>query len=83
MPNILGENFVDLQKEQLNEKIQTIEKNVAYWLDITEYELDTAQAMLKSYPDYKERLIKKLTQNYCKQLLDQTKEFQLWIKSKL
>lgn len=128
-----------------------MEKNVAYWLDIAEYDLDTAQAMLDTgrylyvgfmchqviekmlkaywsqvleepplkihhlsrlakqsgliaemtesqlifmdeleplniesrYPDYKERLMRKLTQNYCVQLLKQTKEFQSWIKDRL
>lgn len=35
------------------------------------------------YPSYKERLMKSLTKEYCKELLNQTKDLQLWIKNKL
>ena len=35
------------------------------------------------YPSYKERLMKSLTQEYCQQLLEKTKDLQKWIKNKL
>ena len=35
------------------------------------------------YPSYKERLFRSLTKEYCVDLLKQTKELQLWIKSRL
>lgn len=35
------------------------------------------------YPSYKERLMKSLTQEHCRWLLEQTKELQSWIKNKL
>lgn len=35
------------------------------------------------YPSYKERLMKSLTAEKCDELLKQTKELQIWIKSKL
>lgn len=35
------------------------------------------------YPSYKEQLLRTLTPEYCKTLLSNTKELQLWIKSKL
>lgn len=35
------------------------------------------------YPSYKERLMKSLTKEYCTELLNQTKDLQLWIKNKL
>ncbi len=35
------------------------------------------------YPSYKEQLVKALTPEYCRELLTQTNELQLWIKTKL
>ena len=35
------------------------------------------------YPSYKERLIKTLTEERCKELVKQTDELRLWIKSRL
>ena len=35
------------------------------------------------YPSYKERLMKSLTKEYCEQLLEQTKELQQWIRTRL
>ncbi len=35
------------------------------------------------YPSFKERLFHSLTPEYCKQMLDNTKDFFQWIKSKL
>ena len=35
------------------------------------------------YPSYKERLLKSLTDSYCSELIKQTEELTLWIKSML
>ena len=35
------------------------------------------------YPEYKAQLAKRLTKDFCRQLIDDTKELQSWIKSKL
>lgn len=35
------------------------------------------------YPSYKERLLKSLTPDYCKELINSTKVLHTWIKSKL
>ena len=35
------------------------------------------------YPSYKEQLMKRLTPDYCKQLLNRTNELRLWIKDRL
>ncbi len=35
------------------------------------------------YPSYKEQLMKALTPEYCKELLDTTDELRIWIKDKL
>lgn len=35
------------------------------------------------YPSYKERLMKSLTPDRCKELIKQTDELRIWIKSKL
>lgn len=35
------------------------------------------------YPSYKERLLKSLTEERCVELLNKTKELQIWIKSRL
>lgn len=35
------------------------------------------------YPAYKERLLRSLTDEYCKELIKQTEELASWIKSKL
>ena len=35
------------------------------------------------YPFYKEQLMKVLTSEYCKELLEKTKALQLWIKDRL
>ena len=35
------------------------------------------------YPSYKEQLMKVLTPEYCKELLDKTKALQLWIRDRL
>ena len=35
------------------------------------------------YPSYKEALSRGLTQDFCRSIIDRTKELQLWIKNKL
>jgi len=35
------------------------------------------------YPDYKSRILVSLNEGVCKNIMDQTKQMQLWIKSKL
>ncbi len=35
------------------------------------------------YPSYKEQLMKVLTSEYCKELLEKTRALQLWIKDRL
>ena len=35
------------------------------------------------YPSYKERLLKSLTKEYCKKLIESTQELHSWIKSRL
>ncbi len=35
------------------------------------------------YPSYKERLMKSLTADRCKELIEQTDKLRIWIKSKL
>ena len=35
------------------------------------------------YPSYKEQLLKSLTPEYCKELLNRTNELRLWIKNRL
>lgn len=35
------------------------------------------------YPSYKEQLMKRLTPDYCKQLLNRTNELRIWIKDRL
>ena len=108
------------------------EEKVKYWLDLVDYDLDTAETLynggrwlyvafmchqviekvLKAYwtatqddeppythnlerlamgsmniearyPSYKEALSRGLTPDYCRSIIDRTKEMQSWIKSKL
>ena len=35
------------------------------------------------YPEYKEKLLKGLSEEYCKQLINETESLSLWIKQKL
>ena len=35
------------------------------------------------YPSYKDKLMKNMTLEYCKELLEKTKSLQLWIKKRL
>ncbi|MDA3954974.1 MAG: HEPN domain-containing protein [Bacteroidales bacterium] len=128
-----------------------MDKNIKYWIDLSDYDLETAEAMLKSkrylyvgfmchqtiekifkayftrlknetapfshslsylakrgefyesfsenqkdfidqieplniearYPSHKERLMRSLTESKCLEIIQKTKEIQLWIKAKL
>jgi len=56
--------------------------------DMTEAQLDFIDKLEPlnieaRYPSYKERLMKSLNANRCKDLLNQTDELRIWIKSKL
>jgi len=56
--------------------------------DMTEEQLDFIDALEPlnieaRYPSYKERLMKSLNVERCKQLLKQTNELRVWIKSRL
>ena len=72
----------------------------AYWLDIADYDLDTAEAMHQTgrwlyvafmchhniearYPEDKEELARTLTPQACRQIIDETKQMQQWIKEHL
>ena len=35
------------------------------------------------YPEYKERLAKRLSPKYCKKIIEQTKTLQKWIKEQI
>jgi len=129
----------------------TTEEKVAYWVDLSDYDLETAEAMFETkrylyvafmchqviekifkacysklkeetppfthkliylaqhggfydwlteeqrdfaheiepfnietrYPEYKDRLAKRLTESYCKRLIEQTKILQKWMKEQL
>ena len=131
--------------------MMTKEEKVAYWLDIADYDIETAEAMYKTkrwlyvafmchqaiektlkaywcktlssdppythnltrliegstlekemtdeqldlidtlipmniqarYPEYKDQLSRMLTKEYCRNLIDDTKQLQKWIKNKL
>lgn len=104
---------------------------ITYWIELSDYDLETAQAMLETrrflyvgfmchqviekalkaywskvleepplkihhlsrlalksglmarYPSYKELMMKVLTPEYCKELLNKIKTLQLWIKGRL
>jgi hypothetical protein len=68
-------------------------EKVKYWLDLSDYDYDTAVAMQQSgrylfniqsrYPSHKEKLMQGLTKERCEEILKNTKELQLWIKAKL
>ena len=74
--------------------MMTIEEKVAYWLDLAEYDMETseqqkfvAQLMPMNiearYPEYKEQLARMLSKERCRTIIDETKQLQQWIKSKL
>jgi len=85
-----------------------MDDKVKYWIDLSDYDLDTALAMLESrrylyvgfmchqtidqieplnietrYPSYKERLLKSMNEQKGREILNETKQLQEWIKTKL
>lgn len=67
-------------------------EKVKYWLDLSDYDYDTAVAMQQSgrylYVGFMchqtiEKLLQGLTKGKCKEILKNTKELQSWIKAKL
>ena len=85
-----------------------MDDKIKYWIDLSDYDLDTALAMLESrrylyvgfmchqtidqieplnietrYPSYKERLLKSLNEQKSREILNETKQLQEWIKTKL
>ena len=72
---------------------QVIEKALkAYWSKVLEEpplkihhlsRLALKSGLMARYPSYKELLMKVLTPEYCKELLNKTKTLQLWIKGRL
>ncbi len=53
------------------------DKQVNFVLEVEPFNIETR------YPDYKERLARRLTPDYCKTLISQTKTLQQWIKQQL
>ena len=85
-----------------------MDDKIKYWIDLSDYDLDTALAMLESrrylyvgfmchqtidqieplniearYPSYKERLLKSMNEQKGREILNETKQLQEWIKTKL
>ena len=85
-----------------------MDDKIKYWIDLSDYDLDTALAMLESrrylyvgfmchqtidqieplniearYPSYKERLLKSMNEQKSREILNETKQLQEWIKTKL
>lgn len=50
---------------------------VSYWKELADYDVEAR------YPSYKDELAKKLTPEYCRILINRTKEMKLWIESML
>ena len=50
---------------------------VAHWLDIADYNIDAR------YPEDREALSRTLTDEFCRRMIDETKQLQQWIKDKL
>ena len=69
----------------------TAEEKINYWIELSDYDLETASAMLQTkrylyvggYPDDKKELAKKLNHAKCVEILDKTKNLQQWTKEKL
>ena len=53
------------------------EEQVDFVLEIEPFNIETR------YPEYKERLMRRLTASYCERLLKQTKAIQQWTKEQL
>lgn len=65
------------------------EEKVAYWLDIADYDMDTAQAMYGTgrwlYVGFMCHQVVEnvLNKNTCREVIEQTNELQLWIRKQL
>lgn len=73
---LLSRKFGIFAERKVERKIQTMEKNVAYWTDIAEYDLDTAQAMLDTgrylYVGFMcHQVIEKMLKAYWSQVLEE------------
>jgi len=53
------------------------EDQINFVLELEPFNIETR------YPEYKERLTKRLTPNYCERLIEQTKILQQWIKEQI
>jgi len=68
---------------------QVIEKTIkAYWSKIKPDEVPFIAELMPMniearYPSYKEELAKKLTPDYCRTIIDKTRELKLWIEKQL
>ena len=76
---------------------------VKYWTELSDYDLDTAEAMFQTrrwlyvgfiseimplniesrYPSYKRAIAEGLSEGKCRELIDNTKSLQTWIKGLL
>ena len=54
-----------------------LEEQVDFVIEIEPYNIETR------YPEYKERLIKRLASSYCESLVKKTKILQQWIKEQI
>ena len=63
-------------RKALNITIMAIDR-VAYWIDIANYNIEAR------YPEDKETIARTLTEQFCRQMIDETKQLQQWIKDKL
>lgn len=66
----------------------TTEEKVKYWVEIADYEKVFISEMIPMniearYPQYKDELSKTLSQERCALIINNTKEFQAWIKKML
>lgn len=71
-----------------------MDEKVTYWLELADYDLATAGALLEKerflyvgfmcrYPEYKDALLRKMDSEYTKSILTRTEELYAWIKAKL
>ena len=77
--------------EELPLKIHTLSRlaeRTGLGLELSEEQLDLIDVLEPlnieaRYPSYKERLMRSLTHDYCKTLLEKTRSLQQWIKDRL
>ena len=61
--------------------ISPMNNKVKYWIELIDV-LEPLNIEAR-YPSYKETLMKALTESYCEEIIKQTNELRIWIKSKL